>query len=104
MAKKATTSTTHTHSHHGHDHDHDHNHPSAIGPNTQIKLTLTWKHIEPVYKKAVQKLAGRVKLDGFRKGKVPAHLAEAAIGIEKIRDIVFDELLPEAYSKAITDG
>jgi FKBP-type peptidyl-prolyl cis-trans isomerase (trigger factor) len=111
MAKKATTSTTHTHNHthdhDGHDHSHGHTHshaPSAIGPNTQIKITLTWKEIDPVYKKAVQKLSSRVKLDGFRKGKVPAHLAETAIGIEKIRDIVFDELLPEAYSKAIVAG
>lgn len=74
---------------------------SLIAPNDFIQITLSWKFVEPVYKKTVNNFAKNVKAEGFRVGKAPLAIVEQKIGLEKIIDQVLRELLPEAYEKEI---
>jgi len=74
---------------------------SLIAPNDSIQITLSWKLVEPVYKKTVSNFAKNVKAEGFRVGKAPLAIVEQKIGLEKIIDQVLRELLPEAYEKEI---
>lgn len=77
---------------------------SIIAPNDSVKITLSWKNVEPVYKKTVTKFAKDVKAEGFRVGKAPLAIVEQKIGLDKIIDQVLRELLPEAYEQEIKKG
>lgn len=77
---------------------------SLIAPNTQLTITLKKKNVEDSYKKVLASLAKKLSLDGFRKGNVPAKIAEEHLGENKITQYVLDELIPEAYTKAIKDN
>jgi len=74
---------------------------SLITPNDSIKITLSWKIVEPIYKKTVSKFAKNVKAEGFRVGKAPLAIVEQKVGLEAIIDQVLRELLPEAYEAEI---
>ena len=74
---------------------------SVIAPNDSVKITLSWKTVEPVYKKTVNSLAKDVKAEGFRVGKAPLAIVEQKVGLEKIIDQVLREILPKAYEKEI---
>lgn len=115
MSKTTAKSTTkktdqhdHNHDHHDHGHDHTHSHgPTvdthslAISPNSEIKVKIAWKTVEPVYNKFIQRTAQNVKAPGFRKGKVPAAMAEGMIDKAQLSEQVLQELLPEAYTEAL---
>jgi FKBP-type peptidyl-prolyl cis-trans isomerase (trigger factor) len=78
--------------------------PEMIVPNTQVKLVVPIKEAKEAYAKTLKKLAPQVKATGFRKGKVPTHVAEEQIGKINIIDRVLQELVPALYNKAIKDG
>lgn len=61
-------------------------------------VTLTKQEIEDQYKKSLEQLAKTAKVEGFREGKAPAHMAEKAIGKEKIYDDVIQNLMGDVYS------
>lgn len=104
-----TPQTTEKHDHSGHNHaahDHDeHNHPhqqsDLIGPNSTLVITIPWKKAKEVYDKALKQLAKSLKIDGFRKGMVPPHIAEQHLGQIKVIEKSLDKLLPEMYTDAI---
>jgi trigger factor len=75
--------------------------PSLIAPNTKITITIPWEKAQPAYTKARNKVASTVKIAGFRKGKVPADVAEKMLGAEQIIEKALEELLPDAYIEAI---
>jgi FKBP-type peptidyl-prolyl cis-trans isomerase (trigger factor) len=77
---------------------------NPIAENTKLSLTLKWSEIEPIYNAKIKQVSKGVKLDGFRKGKVPSSLASQAVGFEKVRDLVLDQVLPEAYRALIDDS
>jgi len=52
---------------------------------------------------AVRSLAKRVKVPGFRRGRVPKNILELAIGKELILDEALELLVPEAYSQAVEE-
>jgi FKBP-type peptidyl-prolyl cis-trans isomerase (trigger factor) len=106
MSKSQATpkDTTHDHSHDGHDHNHthDHNHPTLpIAPNSNVTVTLPWATVEPAYQKAVRRFAKGAKVDGFRKGKVPAAIAEQMVDQSALVEHVLQQVLPDAYAAAI---
>ncbi|MDH5533827.1 MAG: trigger factor [Candidatus Pacebacteria bacterium] len=78
--------------------------PELIVANTQISIVIPIKEAKVAYEKMLRKLAPQVKTTGFRKGKVPPHVAEEVIGKVNIVDRVLQELVPELYSKAIKDS
>jgi trigger factor len=55
-------------------------------------------------KKAARKLAGEVKIDGFRPGKAPRQVVEKVVGSDTLRSEAIDEALPEVVSDAIRDA
>ena len=52
-----------------------------------------------VYRKNV----GKINVPGFRKGKAPRHIIEKMYGSAVFYDEAIDNLLPEAYSKALAE-
>ncbi|MDQ5951694.1 MAG: Trigger factor [Patescibacteria group bacterium] len=75
-----------------------------IGENTKITLTIPWKDAEPAYKSARAKVAKTLKTDGFRKGKVPAELAEKLAGTEKIIEEALQVVVPPVYQEVVTEA
>ncbi len=53
--------------------------------------------------KAYHKLAGKVNIPGFRKGKVPRKVLETRLGKQALLDEAFEILAPTAYSKALDE-
>lgn len=75
--------------------------PSLIAENTVITVTIPWEKAAPAYQKARAKVAQTAKIPGFRKGKVPADVAEKLIGSEEIIEKAMEFVLPEAYIEQI---
>lgn len=71
--------------------------PELIVANSQIKLTIPLDKAKSEYDKVLKKLAPQVKTAGFRKGKVPTHIAEETIGKINIIDRVLQNLVPDLY-------
>lgn len=59
----------------------------------------------PVFEKAVdaafRKLAGEVRIPGFRPGKAPRRLLEARFGTEAAREQALQEALPDYFAEAV---
>ncbi|MDQ3008550.1 MAG: hypothetical protein M3Q81_03050 [bacterium] len=70
---------------------------SVIAPNTIIPITLPWILVEPAYQVALRELSKQVRLEGFRKGKVPPKLAKSMIGEDKLIDATLRRILPAVY-------
>lgn len=101
---KTPTPTTDAHDHtHDHDHaGHTHAQPSLpIAPNSEVTVTLKWADVEPTYQKAVRRFGRNAKIDGFRKGKVPAAMVEGMIDQSALVEHVLQTVLPTAYSEVI---
>jgi FKBP-type peptidyl-prolyl cis-trans isomerase (trigger factor) len=102
---KQTKKTAEEVSQHDHAHGHTHadqNQPKLpIAANSQVSVTIPWATIEPAYQKAVRRFARNAKVDGFRKGKVPAALAEKMVDQSALVEHVLQTVLPDAYSEAI---
>lgn len=72
-------------------------------PDSQAKLTVVApvERVERGISRAVGRLAGQVRLPGFRPGHAPAAVLERAVGWEAIQQEAVDLLLPELYAEAI---
>jgi FKBP-type peptidyl-prolyl cis-trans isomerase (trigger factor) len=72
-----------------------------ITPNTILKLIIPAKEAEAAYNKALGKLAKKVSVAGFRKGKVPAKVAEEHLKPEAVIEEALQILIPDLYSQEI---
>jgi FKBP-type peptidyl-prolyl cis-trans isomerase (trigger factor) len=77
--------------------------PALIGPNKVITLTVEAKDAAKAYQKSLAKLAGQVKIAGFRKGMVPTHLAEKELGETTIIDHALEIVIPPLYKTEVVD-
>lgn len=75
--------------------------PELIIANTQLQIVIPAAQAQAAYKKTLAKLAPKAKVAGFRKGKVPAHIAEESIGQINIIDQVLQDLVPNLYVEAV---
>lgn len=73
--------------------------------NSQAFLTIEMEsdEVEEALKKSYHHLVGRVDIPGFRKGKAPRAILERYVGRERLLQDALDELVPEAYEKAIKE-
>ncbi len=73
--------------------------------NSNIKLTITvsWPGIKKIYEKVLQEKAKEIEIPGFRKGKAPLAEAKKKIGKESLLRETLQEVLPEAYAKAVKE-
>ena len=74
-------------------------------PGSQVGLTIEIPSadVDAAFEKTLNRLAQRVKVQGFRPGKAPRALVEAKVGAEALRDEVIEELVPTIVGRAIAD-
>lgn len=72
----------------------------------RIKLTVEVDadQVAVALDKAFKKVAAKVAVPGFRKGKVPRAIFEAKFGVESLYQDALDIILPEAYVQAIEEN
>lgn len=68
-----------------------------------LEMEVPQAEVAKAVDKAYQKLANRVNIPGFRKGKVPRKVLEMRIGKEALLDEAFEILAPQAYNKALAE-
>ncbi|MCX7780457.1 MAG: trigger factor [Negativicutes bacterium] len=73
--------------------------------NHQVRLEIEvpQPEVAKAVAKACQRLANKVNIPGFRKGKVPRKVLEMRIGKEAILDEAFEILASPAYSRALQE-
>lgn len=74
-------------------------------PNSEVALSF---EVEPVRLEraldaAARRLAQRVNIAGFRRGKAPRALVERVLGKESVLEEALEHLLPEVYREAAKD-
>lgn len=79
------------------------NQSTMLAPDTTLELVIPWTTVEPVYEKISRKVAKQVKLDGFRKGKVPTNLAKQVVDPEQVVELTLEEVVPPAYISLLND-
>ena len=67
----------------------------------EVLVTVDEKTWKDAQKKAFNKQAANVTVDGFRKGKAPANLVKAKVDQMKVLDDAINSLLPVAYREII---
>lgn len=60
--------------------------------------------VNKAFSRAFQKLAEKVNIPGFRKGKAPRKIIETRIGMDAIKEEALDLLLPETYGPALDEA
>lgn len=74
-------------------------------PESQVLLEIEVDpdQMERSLDKAYRRLAQKVEVPGFRKGKTPRNMLERHLGRDRLVREAIDILIPEAYNKAIED-
>jgi trigger factor len=69
----------------------------------KINLTVPQSDIKAKFDQLIKKFSTEVKVDGFRKGKVPLNVAKDHLSEEKVIEEVFSDLVTALYSKKIDE-
>ncbi len=73
------------------------------GQQIELTVQVETQTVEQSFKRALARLAQRVNIPGFRRGKAPLNLVKAQIGSERVRgnalEAMLDEVLPEVWRK-----
>jgi trigger factor len=74
-------------------------------PGSQVGLTIEVPsdQVDRAYDRALNRLAQRIRIGGFRPGKAPRPLVEARVGPAAVREEVVDTLVPGLVSQALRD-
>jgi trigger factor len=70
---------------------------------TYLTIEMDQTEVEESTEKAYRKLVNRVNVPGFRKGKAPREILERHVGKERLLNDMLEELVPEAYEKALEE-
>ena len=70
----------------------------------EVTIKFNKKEFEEAIDKAYEKKSKDIKMDGFRKGKVPKDIYMKKVGKESLYMDAVDYLLPKAYDKALKEG
>ena len=75
------------------------------GENQQVTLTIEVEAAEvtKVVNKAAKRLANRVNIPGFRKGKAPRIIVERHVGTDALMQEAFDLIAPQAFDNALKE-
>lgn len=65
--------------------------------NTKLELRIPWETVAPSFTAAVNKLSKKLKIDGFRAGRVPSDVAEKMLDPEQIIEESLQSVLPAIY-------
>ena len=74
-------------------------------PGSRVGLTIEVPspQVDAAYQRVLNRLAQRVKVQGFRPGKAPRALIEAKVGAEGLREEVAEALIPTVVNQAVRD-
>lgn len=72
-------------------------------PNSEVALSFEIEdsRLQRAMDAAAKRLAGRINIAGFRRGKAPRALVERVVGKEAITEEALEDLLPTAYKEAL---
>ncbi|MDD7762480.1 MAG: trigger factor [Selenomonadales bacterium] len=75
------------------------------GENQQVTLTIEVEAAEVTraVNKAAKRLANRVNIPGFRKGKAPRIIVERHVGTDALMQEAFDLIAPQAFDNALKE-
>ncbi len=73
------------------------------GNKVRLHVEISAPEFEKAIDAAFRKLAGEVKVPGFRPGKAPRRLLEARFGPEVAREQALRDALPKYYAQAVED-
>ncbi len=73
------------------------------GSKVRLHVEIPAPEFEKAIDAAFRKLAGEVKIPGFRPGKAPRQLLEARFGPEVAREQALRDALPRYYAQAVED-
>ncbi|MBV8992785.1 MAG: trigger factor family protein, partial [Pseudonocardiales bacterium] len=71
------------------------------GSQVQLRVTAPAEEVEAAINDSLRRLAGRVRIAGFRPGKAPGPMVERAVGWDAVRHETVDHLVPELYQRAL---
>ncbi|WP_438444369.1 trigger factor [Gorillibacterium sp. sgz5001074] len=69
-----------------------------------LTVEVAADRVDAALDKAFKKVAAKVNVPGFRKGKVPRAMFEKRFGVESLYQEALDILLPEAYMEAVQEA
>ncbi len=69
----------------------------------ELEIPITDDELAAAEERAFRRLVKNVRLPGFRQGKVPRKVFEQAYGADAITSQAMEEVLPEAYAKAVRE-
>ena len=70
----------------------------------RINVEVPFDELKPSFDRAYRKLAGQVRIPGFRPGKAPARVLESRLGRNVVLDEVVNEAIPAKYLEAVNGG
>lgn len=70
---------------------------------TQLEIQIPQSEVAKAVEKAYLKLASKINIPGFRKGKAPRKILEMRIGKEALLDEAFEILAGPAYNQALDE-
>ena len=74
------------------------------GSRVQLRVEAPTSEFESAVSAALRRLAGRIRVPGFRPGKAPAAMVERVVGWDAVRQEAVDALLPDLYSRAVAQA
>ena len=69
-----------------------------------LTLALTDSEIDSAKGAAARRLAKDLKIPGFRPGKAPRPVVEAAVGPERLRSEAIEDLIPKKLGEILTEA
>jgi trigger factor len=74
------------------------------GNRVELHIEIPPDEVGRAIAKAYQRVSGRVRIPGFRKGHAPNALIDRFVGREAVLEDAFDALFPEAYVKGVREA
>ncbi len=74
-----------------------------VDRQTVLHVELEDDDLAPYIDRAYRRVAQRVSIPGFRKGKAPRHIVERFVGKETLVSDSLEDILPEATQRAISE-
>src|SRR4051812_46267871 len=77
----------------------------SLGP-TRVRLTVEvpFDELQPSVQAAYKKIAGQVRIQGFRPGKVPPPVIDRRVGRGVVLEEAVNEALPVFYGRAVEEN
>lgn len=70
----------------------------------EFEIAISAEELERARERAFRELSKRAKIPGFRPGKAPRKVFEANYGTVAIEERAMDDVVPEAYSRAVREN